>query len=94
MKQNTLPDFPIPQVMQQGIGTLFTPKEPQSLQSLRSAFNDGGSVRDNTIGFYLSIIQMSPRTADMHPYIEEAYNWLDKNLTPAEKRQFGYLRSE
>ena len=70
------------------------PLNMQTVPTVRYLYNEGGSVRENTIGFYLSLIHSSPRTADMHPFLIEAYDWLDNNLTPAEKRQFGFIKEE
>lgn len=66
------------------------PEEPK----FRILLADSGMTRDQEIGLHMWIIGTGSGPGSMSgdhlKAIEDSQNWLEENLTPAEKRQFGF----
>lgn len=66
------------------------PEEPK----FRILLADSGMTRDQEIGLHMWIIGTGTGPGSMSgdhlKAIEDSQNWLEENLTPAEKRQFGF----
>jgi hypothetical protein len=58
----------------------------------RVALSEGGMGRDEEIGLHMFIVNMTPKGPADSFAVEQSRDWLEKNLTPAEKRQMDYPR--
>jgi hypothetical protein len=58
----------------------------------RVALSEGGMTRDEEIGLHMFIVNMSPKSPADSFAVEQSRDWLERNLTPAEKRQMDYPR--
>jgi hypothetical protein len=61
-------------------------------RKFRVALSEGGMTRDEEIGLHMFIVNMSPKSPADSFAVEQSRDWLEKNLTPAEKRQMDYPR--
>lgn len=74
------------------IGSLMDKDLRQPIPMLRIHMEDGGMTRDQQIEFHLWLANMRPTEGQGIWAVESARNWLEKNLTEAEKRIFNYPR--
>ena len=63
----------------------------QQVPVYRVPFAEGGMSRDEEIGFHMFIVSMrNPVGSELYA-VQQSRDWLEKNLTPAEKRMFNFV---